>query len=234
MLKMEDINVSYGKFNVLNEISIEVKTGTTVIVIGSNGAGKSTLLKVISGLLKPTSGKVYFKGERIDDRASHEIVKLGIAVVPEGGRIFPELKVYENLMVGAYARKSRKQFKKRLEEIYPLFPILSGRSGQMAGSLSGGERQMLSIARALMSEPQLIMLDEPSCGLSPLVVKNVFEYVKRIKSEGYSILLVEQNVLKALDLADYAYLLESGKVKYQGKKEEFMENAYIRSSYLGI
>jgi len=234
MLKVEGISASYGKFNVLFEISIEVGQKSTVITIGPNGAGKSTLLKVISGLLKPTSGNITLHGERIDDKEPYQIIELGISVVPEGGRIFSELSVYENLKIGTYVKRARKILNRRILEIFSLFPILQERQKQMAGSLSGGERQMLAIARALMSQPTIIMLDEPSCGLSPLVVKNVFKLVDRIKAEGYSILLVEQNVSRALELADYAYLLESGRVQFSGKREDFVQNPYVKKSYLGM
>jgi len=234
MLNIEKLSAGYGKFSIIKDISIEVADGKTVIIIGPNGAGKSTLLKVISGLLTPASGTIYFDGQRIDEKAPHEVVNLGISVVPEGGRIFPELTAYDNLRAGAYPKRARKHFKENLQEIFHLFPILKQRKNQLAGSLSGGERQMLAIARALMSEPKLIMLDELSAGLGPIVVTHVFEHVEKIKARGYSILMVEQNVLKALRLADYAYLLESGKLQFQGTEQDFRQHPHIRLSYLGI
>ncbi|RLB06144.1 MAG: branched-chain amino acid ABC transporter ATP-binding protein [Deltaproteobacteria bacterium] len=234
MLRVEKINVSYGEFQVLHEVSIEVKSGETAIVVGPNGAGKTTLLRVISGLLKPTSGAIYFDGHRIDDKEPHEIVELGIALVPEGGRLFPYLTVYDNLKIGSFAKRARGGFRRTLEEIFELFPILKERRNQLAGSLSGGERQMLAIARSLMSQPKLIMLDEPSLGLAPRVVSRVFEFIGKIRSQGYSILMVEQNARKALELADHAYLLESGKLEFHGGREDFLRNPYIKKAYLGI
>jgi len=234
MLRVEKINASYGEFQALHEVSLEVKSRETAIVVGPNGAGKTTLLRVISGLLKPTSGVIYFDGHRIDDKEPHEIVELGIALVPEGGRLFPHLTVYDNLKIGSFTKRARGRFKKALEEIFELFPILKERRNQLAGSLSGGERQMLAIARSLMSQPKLVMLDELSLGLAPKIVSRVFEFIKEIKSQGYSILMVEQNAKKALELADHAYLLESGRLEFQGGKEDFLKNPYIKKAYLGI
>lgn len=234
MLQVEGVSAGYGKFNILNNISIKVESGTTVIMVGSNGAGKSTLLKTIAGVVKPAGGKIYFDGERIDGKEPHQIVELGIAFVPEGGRIFPDLSVYENLKMGSYTSRARREFQITLQKVFELFPLLEKRKKQLSGSLSGGERQMLSIARALMSKPKLIMLDEPSSGLAPKIVAHVFEFIETIKAQGYSILMVEQNVLKAVDLADYAYLLSTGNLVYQGKKEEFLQNPEIKVSYLGI
>ncbi|OPY73551.1 MAG: High-affinity branched-chain amino acid transport ATP-binding protein LivF [Syntrophorhabdus sp. PtaU1.Bin058] len=234
MLQVEGVSAGYGKFNILNNISIKVEDGTTVIMVGSNGSGKSTLLKVISGVVKPAGGAIYFDGQRIDGQAPHQIVELGIAFVPEGGRIFPELSVYENLKMGSYTARARKEFQTTLQEVFQLFPLLEKRRRQVSGSLSGGERQMLSIARALMSKPKLIMLDEPSSGLAPKIVAKVFEFVETIKAQGYSILMVEQNVLQAVGLADYAYLLSTGNLVYQGERQEFLKNPEIKVSYLGI
>jgi len=234
MLKIEEVSASYGKFNILYGISMEVADRATVITIGSNGAGKTTLLKVISGILKPTSGKIFFNDQRIDDKQPHEIVEQGVSFVPEGGRVFPELTVQENLRSGAYPRNARKFFQEKLREVFQLFPILQQRKDQMAGSMSGGERQMLAIARALMSRPRLIMLDEPSSGLAPLIVAHVFEHIERIKSQGYSIFMMEQNIVMGLEVADFGYLLELGRVQYQGPKEQFRQNPHIKSSYLGI
>jgi len=234
MLKIEGIGAAYGEFRVLHEISLEVRSGETAIAVGPNGAGKTTLLKVISGLLKPSSGIIYFDGERIDDREPHEIVGLGISLVPERGRLFPYLSVLDNLKIGSFSKKARKDFRKALDETFGLFPILKDRKKQLAGSLSGGERQMLAIARSLMSRPKLVMLDEPSSGLAPKIISRVFEFVRNIKSQGYSILMVEQNARKALELADRAYILESGKLQFHGGKEDFIRNPYIKKAYLGI
>ena len=234
MLILENIDVYYGEFQVLEDVSMEAESGSTAIVVGPNGAGKTTLLSTISGLLRPRSGAIYFDGDRIDTKETHQITEMGIALVPEGGRVFPALNVYENLKVGAFNKRARKYFKDSIENIFVLFPILKAREKQLAGSLSGGERQMLSIARSLMSKPKLIMLDEPSSGLAPMVVSMVFDFVEKINKGGYSILMVEQNARKALQLADYAYLLESGKVLFEGGKEDFGKSSYIEKAYLGL
>jgi len=234
MLKVDQVSAGYGKFNIIREITIEVKDGKTVIILGVNGAGKSTLLKVVCGLLKPASGRVFFDDIPIHALEPPDIVELGISIVPEGGRIFPGLSVKDNLRAGAYPKKARKYFKESIEDVFTLFPVLQERKSQLAGSLSGGERQMLAIARALMSRPKLILIDELSSGLAPVVVRHVFDHVKEIKRKGYSILMVEQNVLKALELADYAYLLASGSLQYQGTAEEFKQLPDIKLSYLGM
>ncbi len=234
MLKVENITSFYGEFKALDSISVEIKAGQTVIVVGANGSGKSTLLKSISGLLKPRLGSIFFEGEQINNKKAHEIVEMGIALVPEGGRLFPKLNVYDNLKAGSYTKKARKHFQQTLEEIFTLFPILKERQKQSAGLMSGGERQMLAIARSLMSQPKIVMLDEPSLGLAPKVVDSVFEFVKHMKENGYSILMVEQNAKKALDLADYGYLFDSGRLVFKGKKEDFDQNDYIKKAYLGL
>lgn len=234
MLRIEGISVSYGEFKVLHDISLNVADGETVVVVGPNGAGKTTLLKVISGILKPTSGAIYLDGQRVDDKEAYEIVDMGISMVPEGGRLFPALTVYDNLRVGSYTKRSRKEFKQSLDEIFSRFSILKERQSQIAGSLSGGERQMLALARTLMSRPKLVMFDEVSSGLAPKVVTNLFELVKGIKAEGYSILMVEQNVKKSLELADHACLIESGRLQFHGGKEDFVNDPHIKKAYLGI
>lgn len=234
MLKIEGISASYGELKVLYDISQEVADGETVVTVGPNGAGKTTLLRVISGVLKPTSGAIYFDGQRLDGKEPYEIVDMGIAIVPEGGRLFPGLTIYDNLKAGSYTKRSRRKFKQSLDEIFSSFPILKERQNQIAGSLSGGERQMLAIARTLMSRPKLVMLDEVSSGLAPKIVTDLFELVKAIKSQGYSILMVEQNVKKALELADHAYLMESGKLQLHGTKEDFIQSPHIKKAYLGI
>jgi branched-chain amino acid transport system ATP-binding protein len=234
MLEVENIHVFYGEFQALFGLSLEVGEKETVITVGPNGAGKSTLLRAISGLLPPRTGSIRFLGEPIHNMPAHRIVELGIAHVPEGGRVFPHLTVMENLKIGSYIRRARKGVGKNLEEIYRLFPRLAERRLQLADTLSGGERQMLAIARSLMSGPRLILLDEPSSGLAPLVVTMLLDFVARIRSQGYSILMVEQNVRKALELSDRAYLMESGRVRLQGTREEFSQESYIRQAYLGL
>lgn len=234
MLKIEGISAGYGGLKVLHDISLEVADGETVVTVGPNGAGKTTLLRVISGLLKLTSGAIYFDGQRLDGKEPHKIVDMGIAIVPEGGRLFPGLTIYDNLKSGSYTKRSRREFKQSLDEVFSSFPILKERQNQIAGSLSGGERQMLAIARTLMSRPKLVMLDEVSSGLAPKIVTNLFQLVKAIKSQGYSILMVEQNVKKALELADHAYLIESGRLQFHGTKEGFIQSPHIKKAYLGI
>ncbi len=234
MLEVQGIDVYYGEFQALFDLSLRVGEQETVITVGPNGAGKSTLLRAISGLLPCRKGSVSFLGQTVHNLPAHKIVELGIAHVPEGGRIFPHLSVMENLKIGSYIKRARPGVQKNLEEIYRLFPRLAERRMQMADTLSGGERQMLAIARSLMSGPKLILLDEPSSGLAPLVVSMLFEFVGRIRSQGYSILMVEQNVRKALELSDRAYLLESGRVRLQGTREEFSKETYIKQAYLGL
>jgi branched-chain amino acid transport system ATP-binding protein len=234
MLEIHNLSVFYGEFQALFEVSLRMAEGETVITVGPNGAGKSTLLKTISGLLQPRSGTITFLGKRIDRIPAHEIVELGISHVPEGGRLFPQLSVYENLKVGSFLPKARGEAAATLKDIYTLFPILDERKKQYADTLSGGERQMLAIARSLMSRPKLILLDEPSSGLAPRVVTRVLEFVHRIKSQGYSILMVEQNVRKALRLSDRAYLIESGRIVKEGPRKDFLEDDYIRKAYIGL
>lgn len=234
MLEVQGIDVFYGEFQALFQMSLEVRERETVITVGPNGAGKSTLLRAISGLLACRSGSIRFLGQPIDNLPAYRIVELGIAHVLEGGRVFPHLTVVENLKIGSYIKRARGTLERNLQEIYQLFPRLAERRSQLADTLSGGERQMLAIARSLMSGPRLILLDEPSSGLAPLVVSMLFDFVRNIKSRGYSILMVEQNVRKALELSDRAYLLESGKVRLQGTREEFSQETYIRQAYLGL
>jgi branched-chain amino acid transport system ATP-binding protein len=234
MLRVDAIDVYYGEFQALEGVCLEVQERETVIVVGPNGAGKSTLLRGISGLQKVRKGTIYFQDERIDNVPAYKIVERGVSLVPEGGRVFPYLSVEDNLKAGSYNRTARNHVKQSFEQTYGLFPILAQRRRQMAGSLSGGERQMLAIARSLMSRPKLILLDEPSLGLAPLVVDLVFDLVKKMKQEGYSILLVEQNAKKALQLADHAYLVESGKLVFDGKRDDFDKNPYIKTVYLGL
>lgn len=234
MLEVDSIDVFYGEFQALFGLSLEVRAGETVIMVGPNGAGKTTLLRSISGLQPPSKGAIRFLGTPIHRLPAHRIVEMGLVHVPEGGRVFPHLTVMENLKLGSYVKAARKDFQRNLEAVYELFPRLAERRLQLGDTLSGGERQMLAIARSLMSRPKLIMLDEPSSGLAPMIVTMLFEFVARIRSQGYSILMVEQNVRKALDLADRAYLVESGRVRLQGTREEFFKESYIRKAYLGL
>jgi len=234
MLTVDAIDTYYGEFQALQGVSLKVEKGQTVIVVGPNGAGKSTLLKTILGLQKARTGSIKFQDEEISGLAPHKVVERGISMVPEGGRVFPDLSVQDNLRVGSYNPVARPNAQRQMEQIFSLFPILSDRKRQAAGSLSGGERQMLAIARSLMSCPKLIMLDEPSLGLAPLVVNMVFDFIQKMKKEGYAILLVEQNANKALKVADYAYLVESGKLVYEGDRDSFDKNPYIKTAYLGL
>lgn len=234
MLTVDAIDTYYGEFRALGGVSLKVAKGQTVIMVGPNGSGKSTLLKTILGLQRPRKGRITFQGEEITGLPAYKVVERGISMVPEGGRVFPDLSVQDNLLVGSYNPVARPKAQTQLEQIFDLFPILSKRKKQKAGSLSGGERQMLAIARSLMSCPKLIMLDEPSLGLAPLVVNMVFDFIQKMKAEGYAILLVEQNANKALKVADYAYLMESGELVFEGDRDSFDQNPYIKTAYLGL
>ena len=234
MLQLTDINAGYGGFQALFGVSLEVAAGEAVAVIGPNGAGKTTLLRVISGLLPPTSGRMMVEGRDFVAMPPHRIVEAGIAHVPESRRLFPRLSVPENLRMGAFIATARPRFSERLEYVYGLFPRLRERSNQLAGTLSGGEQQMCAIARALMSGPKLVLLDEPSMGLAPVVVAQVFDLVRRIRSEGYTVLIVEQNVRQVLKVVDRAYLLEVGRVKAQGVAAELAASEEIRAAYMGL
>ena len=234
MLQIESLNVFYGKFQALFDLNMQVGEQETVITVGPNGAGKSTLLKAISGLQPVKRGKITFMGQSVEKLPPHKIVELGLVYVPESGRVFPRLTVLENLKIGSYTARARSRFKSSIEEVFDLFPRLAERKNQIGETLSGGERQMLAIARSLMARPRLILLDEPSMGLAPLIVSQLFEFIAQIKERGYSILMVEQNVVKALKLCDRAYLLELGSVKLEGDQEVFGKEEYIRQSYLGV
>ena len=235
MLEVNKINVFYGDLQALWDVSLRIDKGEFITVIGANGAGKTTLLKTISGLLRPKSGTIYFLGNRIDKLTSDNIVKMGIAHIPEGRRVFPYLTVYENLLMGAYANKDawRKRFD-TLEWIYELFPILKERKMQLASTLSGGEAQMLSIARGLMARPKLLMLDEPSLGLAPKIVLKLFDIIKKIHDEGMTVLLVEQNVYYALKLADRGYVLAEGRVVMEGAGKDLLADERVKKHYLGV
>lgn len=234
MLEVQGLNTFYGKIQVLWDVSLQVQEGEIVAIVGSNGAGKTTLLNSILGLVRPASGSVTFLGRRIDGLPSHAIAEQGISIVPEGGRVFPDMNVRENLEMGAYPHRAWAYRKEALEYVYQLFPRLRERERQLARTLSGGERQMLSIARALMSRPRLCLFDEPSYGLAPLMVREIFEIVQKIRDQGITVLLVEQNVRRALEIADRAYVLENGRICMEGECAELLESDHIRRAYLGM
>lgn len=233
MLKVNEIDVYYGAIHALKKLSLEVEQGTIVTLIGANGAGKTTTLKTISGILRPKSGTITYNGKDITKVAPEKIVSLGISQVPEGRRIFPTMTVLENLEMGAYLRKDKKEILKDLENVFARFPRLRERRKQMAGTLSGGEQQMLAIGRALMARPELMLMDEPSMGLAPLLVKEIFEIIKDINSRGTTILLVEQNANMALSVADNAYVIETGEIVLQGTAEQLMKSEEVKKAYLG-
>ncbi len=234
MLKIKDLNVGYEKVQVLWDVSFNVKEGEIVTLLGSNGAGKSTTVKAIQGLLKPNSGSIRFTGKSINGLPVYKIVAEGIALVPEGRAIFPKMTVRENLVLGAYVSRARDLRDDNLDWVFELFPKLDERKKQLAGTMSGGEQQMLAIARALMSKPKLLMLDEPSLGLAPVIVLQVFEIIKKLKQEGVTVLLVEQNVHHALEISNRAYVMEKGRIILEGKGSDLLNNHYVREAYLGL
>jgi len=235
MLKAEGISASYGRVRVLKDINMSVEKGEIVCLVGANGAGKSTLLKVISGIVPAANGKFLFEGQDITNRKPDFIVKAGLSHVPEGRQIFADLTVRQNLLLGSYVHKLPKQEMTRLfDSVFDLFPILKSRLMQKAGTMSGGEQQMLAIGRGLMSQPKLLLLDEPSLGLAPLMVETILKVIQNLRSTGISILLVEQNVNAALQISDRAYVMETGSIVTHGKARELMENDEIRKSYLGM
>ena len=232
MLEVKDLKVAYGKILAVKRISFSVEEGQVVTLIGTNGAGKTTTLRTISGLIRPSSGEILFQGKRIDAVAAHEIVALGVAHSPEGRKIFPKMSIEENLLLGAFARRDG-EIRKDLDAAYDLFPILGERRNQLAGTFSGGEQQMLAMSRAMMSRPKLLMLDEPSMGLSPLMMKVIMSTVKKLQAQGTTILLVEQNAQAALSLADHGYVLEVGKIVIKGTGKDLLVNDAVRKAYLG-
>lgn len=233
MLKVENIDVYYGNIQALREVSLEVNEGEIVTLIGANGAGKTTLLKTLSGLLKPKKGTIEYLGKSIAGKAAQGIVKSGISQVPEGRRVFANMSVEENLDLGAYLQKDRDGIKKDMERVYELFPRLLERKNQSAGTLSGGEQQMLAMGRAIMAKPKLLLLDEPSMGLAPLMVQTIFRIIKEINEAGTTVLLVEQNAHMALSIAQRAYVIETGKVVLSGDAKELQESDEVRAAYLG-
>jgi branched-chain amino acid transport system ATP-binding protein len=234
MLELRDVTAGYGQFTALWDVNLRVIDGEAVAVVGPNGAGKTTLMRVISGLVPPRSGRLRLDGDDLTGKPAHEIVARGIAHVPEGRRIFPLLTVADNLKMGAFLPRARRDYRESLERVYGLFPVLADRQGQRAGSLSGGEQQMLAIGRALMSRPKLILLDEPSMGLAPVMVLRLFDLIRRVREEGYTILVVEQNVRQVLKLVDRAYLLEVGRIKMEGRADELSEQDFVRKAYVGL
>lgn len=233
MLKVEGIQVYYGAIHAIKGVDFEVKKGEIVTLIGANGAGKTTIMHTLSGIIKPQAGKIIFDGEDITATSAHTIVEQGMAHVPEGRRIFAQMTVKENLEMGAYSRKDRGDLEAEYDKVYERFPRLKERRKQLAGTMSGGEQQMLAIARALMSKPKLLLLDEPSMGLAPILIEEVFNIIKDINKSGTTILLVEQNANKALAIADRAYVLETGNVVLSGRGEHLLHNDAVRKAYLG-
>lgn len=234
MLKVENLNAGYGNLNILRNLSFEVHQGEVVSILGTNGAGKTTTLRAISGLIPVKSGVIHFDNQILNKKSAEYIVKAGLVQVPEDRKLFSDMTVLENLEMGAYTRKARANLKKNLDYCYELFPILKERTTQIAGTMSGGQQQMLAIGRALMAEPKLLILDEPSIGLSPLLTKQVFDIISEIKKNGVTILLVEQNVNQALQLANRGYVIENGEVVMSGTAQELLNDETLKTSYLGI
>jgi len=232
MLSLDNVSAGYGSFQALFGVTLEVKAGEAIAVIGPNGAGKTTLLRAISKLIEPSAGEIRMEGRPLAPVPAHEVIKLGIAQVPENRRLFPRLTVEENLRMGAFV--ARAKFAERLEFVFGLFPRMKERRNQMAGTLSGGEQQMCAIGRALMSGPKLLLLDEPSAGLAPVVVQAIFEMVRQIEAQGYTVLIVEQNIRQVLKVVKRAYLLETGRIKAAGPSEELLRSEHIRKAYLGL
>ena len=233
ILQIKDLKMNYGPVTALKGVDITVPEGQIVALLGANGAGKTTTLKVISGLLKPTSGEILFEGENIAGKAAHQIAKRGIMQSPEGRHVFMGLSVEENLRAGAYGIRNKGQTARNFERVYQLFPRLKERAKQQSGTLSGGEQQMLAIGRALMGSPRMLLLDEPSLGLAPLLIKDIFDTLKKIREEGTTILIVEQNALATLKIADYAYVLELGKISMHGKAADLIRDERLIEAYLG-
>lgn len=233
MLELNDINVYYGKIHAVKNISLKIKKGELVALLGANGAGKTTTLRTISGMLRAKSGSIIFDGQDINKIEAHKIVAMGLAHCPEGRQVFSRLSVLENLKIGAFLRKDHKKIEKDLELVYSLFPVLAERKTQSAGTLSGGEQQMLAIGRSLMSNPSLLLFDEPSLGLAPIIIEKIFEVIKELKNEGKTILLVEQNAYNALAIADRGYVLETGNIKLSGEAGDLLANDEVKKAYLG-
>ncbi len=234
MLTLENVSAGYGTFQALFGVSLEVRAGEAVAVIGPNGAGKTSLLRVISKVIPLNDGHIAMEGQSLDSVPAHKVIELGIAHVPEHRRLFPRLTVEENLRMGAFINGARSRFDERLAFVYDLFPRMKERRHQLAGTMSGGEQQMCAIGRGLMSGPKLLLLDEPSAGLAPVIVQQVFDLVRRIRQEGYTVLIVEQNIQQVLKVVDRAYLLEVGRIKMSGASQELLENDEVRRAYIGL
>lgn len=233
MLEIKDLNVYYGMIQAIKGISFQVKEGEVIALIGANGAGKTTILHAVTGLVPAKSSSIVFEGTDITRVPAHKIVSMGMAHVPEGRRVFAQLSVYQNLKMGAYTRKDKEEIEKTLEMVYERFPRLKERKSQLAGTLSGGEQQMLAMGRALMSHPKIILMDEPSMGLSPIFVNEIFNIIQEVSAGGTTVLLVEQNAKKALSIADRAYVLETGRITLEGKASELMNDESVKKAYLG-
>jgi len=234
MLTLENVSAGYGTFQALFGVSLDVRAGEAVAVIGPNGAGKTSLLRVISKVITLNGGHIAMEGQSLDTVPAHRVIELGIAHVPEHRRLFPRLTVEENLRMGGFVHAARGQFQERLEFVYTLFPRMKERRNQLAGTMSGGEQQMCAIGRGLMSGPKLLLLDEPSAGLAPVIVQQVFDLVRRIREEGYTVLIVEQNIQQVLKVVDRAYLLEVGRIKMSGPARDLLENEEVRRAYIGL
>jgi branched-chain amino acid transport system ATP-binding protein len=234
VLDIKNINTLYGNIQALWDISLDIREAELVALVGANGAGKTTLLNTISGLLRPASGQVEFLGQRIEGLPSHLIVEMGMSHIPEGRKLFPDMSVRENLEMGAYTKRVWKKRQETLEEVYKLFPILKSRGGQLARTLSGGEQQMVAMGRGLMSKPKLCIIDEPSSGLAPLVVDEIFQTIQGLRGQGISIFLIEQNVQQTLEIADRAYVLENGRITLSGESKALLQEEMIKKAYLGL
>lgn len=234
MLRVQNIVVKYGLFSAIDDVSIKVGEGQIVGIVGANGAGKSTLMGAISGINRPTSGDVTFEGADLVKMSAHEVVRAGVVQVPEGRRLFPDLTVYENLLVGSVHKRARAERSDNFERVFSLFPRLEERKGQLARTLSGGEQQMVAVARALMSSPRILLMDEPSLGLAPIVIQEIFKVVQQLRELGVTILLVEQNVHHCLAVSDYAYVLETGRIVLEGKGRDVLDNPMTKAAYLGM
>lgn len=234
MLTVKNLRVQYGAFAALQDVTLSITEGQVVSIVGANGAGKTTLINTISGLLRPVSGEITFEDKDLLHVEGHAIASMGIAQVPEGRKLFSDMTVYENLLMGSYSRRAKSEREKSLDMVFELFPILKSRRNQFARTLSGGEQQMLAVGRAVMMSPRLMMFDEPSLGLAPMIVQNIFEVILQLKAAGMTIMLVEQNVRQSLQISDYAYVLETGRVVLDGTGREVLDNDHTRKAYLGI